>query len=260
MEKEQPNEISLPTLEQVERERNKLKYQKEYRRTILHIIGILIVAAAVSVLLATMFFPIIQVSGVSMEPTLEDEQIILLEKTGKFKTGDLIGFYYQNKILLKRGKAYNTFTLTWNIGSIPEGQSVEKKYKVKLLDKLIEGGYTNKVEVDGRTKEVTIYGKDSFGYRYSAKDSTGTEKNMLAEPPKVGMKIKPESTIAKIVVDEHGNRLEADTNKKFKVSVYEGNSDNAGNLIKEIELYQGQAILLSNIKKDDNTPVYIDDR
>lgn len=102
MEKEQPKEISLPTLEQVERERNKLKYQKEYRRTILHIIGILIVAAAVSVLLATMFFPIIQVSGVSMEPTLEDEQIILLEKTGKFKTGDLIGFYYQNKILLKR--------------------------------------------------------------------------------------------------------------------------------------------------------------
>lgn len=102
MEKEQPNEISLPTLEQVERERYKLKYQKEYRRTILHIIGILIVAAAVSVLLATMFFPIIQVSGVSMEPTLEDEQIILLEKTGKFKTGDLIGFYYQNKILLKR--------------------------------------------------------------------------------------------------------------------------------------------------------------
>lgn len=102
MEKEQPKEIFLPTLEQVERERNKLKYQKEYRRTILHIIGILIVAAAVSVLLATMFFPIIQVSGVSMEPTLEDEQIILLEKTGKFKTGDLIGFYYQNKILLKR--------------------------------------------------------------------------------------------------------------------------------------------------------------
>ena len=37
-----------------------------------------------------------------MEPTLKDEQIILLEKTGKFKTGDLIGFYYQNKILLKR--------------------------------------------------------------------------------------------------------------------------------------------------------------
>ena len=37
-----------------------------------------------------------------MEPTLEDEQIILLEQTGKFKTGDLIGFYYQNKILLKR--------------------------------------------------------------------------------------------------------------------------------------------------------------
>ena len=50
--------------------------------------------------------------------------------------------------------------MTWNIGSIPAGQSVEKNYKVKLLDKVIEGGYTNKVSVDGRTKEVTIYGKD----------------------------------------------------------------------------------------------------
>lgn len=37
-----------------------------------------------------------------MEPTLEDGQVIVLEKSGKFKTGDLIGFYYQNKILLKR--------------------------------------------------------------------------------------------------------------------------------------------------------------
>lgn len=59
-------------------------------------------AAAVSVLLATVFFPILRVSGVSMEPTLEDGQVIVLEKSGKFKTGDLIGFYYQNKILLKR--------------------------------------------------------------------------------------------------------------------------------------------------------------
>ena len=130
MEKEQPNEISLPTLEQVERERNKLKYQKEYRRTILHIIGILIVAAAVSVLLATMFFPIIQVSGVSMEPTLEDEQIILLEKTGKFKTGDLIGFYYQNKILLKRV-----------IGSAGDYIDIDEDGNVYVNDKQLDEPY-----------------------------------------------------------------------------------------------------------------------
>lgn len=98
----QHKEVAIPSLEQVKREREKLKYQKEYRRTIKHVLGVLLVAAAVSVLQATVFFPILRVSGVSMEPTLEDGQVIVLEKSGKFKTGDLIGFYYQNKILLKR--------------------------------------------------------------------------------------------------------------------------------------------------------------
>ena len=51
-------------------------------------------------------------------------------------------------------KAYNTFTLTWNIGSIPAGQSVEKNYKVKLLDKVIEGDTPNKVSVDAETVEA----------------------------------------------------------------------------------------------------------
>lgn len=62
----------------------------------------LIVVAAVAVLLATLFLPVLQVSGSSMEPTLSDDDIILLVKTDNLKTGDLIGFYYQNKLLLKR--------------------------------------------------------------------------------------------------------------------------------------------------------------
>ncbi len=88
--------------ESVSEEQLKQKKKREYRNTIKHIVEVLIVAAAVSVLLATLFFPMLKVSGVSMEPTLENGQIIVLEKTGEFETGDLIGFYYQNKILLKR--------------------------------------------------------------------------------------------------------------------------------------------------------------
>lgn len=98
----QRKEVAIPSLDQVKREREKLKYKKEFHRTLRHVLGVLLIAAAVSVLLATVFFPILRVSGVSMEPTLEDGQIIILEKSGKFQTGDLIGFYYQNKILLKR--------------------------------------------------------------------------------------------------------------------------------------------------------------
>ncbi len=88
--------------ESVSEEQLKQKKKRQYRNTIKHIVEVLIVAAAVSVLLATLFFPMLKVSGVSMEPTLENGQIIVLEKTGEFETGDLIGFYYQNKILLKR--------------------------------------------------------------------------------------------------------------------------------------------------------------
>ncbi len=94
--------IELPSFEQVKKERDRLHYRSEYRKALKHIVGVLLVAAAIAVLIATMFFPILRVSGVSMEPTLENGQLVILEKTGNFETGDLIGFYYQNKILLKR--------------------------------------------------------------------------------------------------------------------------------------------------------------
>ena len=53
-------------------------------------------------LLATLFLPVLQVSGDSMNPTLQDRDIILLVKGSDMKTGDLCGFYWQNKLLLKR--------------------------------------------------------------------------------------------------------------------------------------------------------------
>ena len=92
----------VPFKQEVEKEHNKINQRKEIRTTAKHIVSVLIVVAAISVLLSTMFFPILKVSGVSMEPTLENGQVIVLEKSGKFEIGDLIGFYYQNKILLKR--------------------------------------------------------------------------------------------------------------------------------------------------------------
>lgn len=95
-------QVKLPSLEQVKKERDKIHYRGEYLKALRHIVGVLLVVAAIAVLIATMFFPILRVSGVSMEPTLENGQLVILEKTGKFETGDLIGFYYQNKILLKR--------------------------------------------------------------------------------------------------------------------------------------------------------------
>ena len=62
----------------------------------------LIIVAAIAVLIATMFMPVLQVVGTSMEPTLENGELVLSLKNGKFRRGEVIAFYYNNKILLKR--------------------------------------------------------------------------------------------------------------------------------------------------------------
>lgn len=94
--------IEIPSLQAIESERKRIRRGIYYRRALRGTISVLIVVAAVSVLIATLFLPILQISGDSMSPTLEHDEIIVLLKTDKFEKGDLIGFYYQGKILLKR--------------------------------------------------------------------------------------------------------------------------------------------------------------
>ena len=92
----------IPTTAEVEAERERLAYRSRYARVLRSTIYALLVVAAVAVLLATLFLPVLQVSGDSMNPTLQDRDIIVLVKTDQMKTGDLCGFYWQNKLLLKR--------------------------------------------------------------------------------------------------------------------------------------------------------------
>ncbi len=102
MEANIPQVHSIPSIEEVEEEKKRLEYRKRYRNTLRNTILALIVVAAIAVLVATLFLPVLQVSGSSMEPTLEDNDVIVLWNGSNFKTGDLVGFYYQNKLLLKR--------------------------------------------------------------------------------------------------------------------------------------------------------------
>ncbi|MCD8015556.1 MAG: signal peptidase I [Lachnospiraceae bacterium] len=95
-------DTAIPSKDEVAAERERLEYRKRYLHTLRTTIYALIVVAALAVLLATTFLPVLRVSGTSMEPTLADEDIVLLVKYSSFETGDLIGFYYQNKMLLKR--------------------------------------------------------------------------------------------------------------------------------------------------------------
>lgn len=87
-----------PLKQELKRERNKRRFRRLLRSTV----NALIVVAAVAALIATMVLPVLQIAGTSMEPSLNDGDIVLLVKTDRLKTGDLCAFYYSNKILIKR--------------------------------------------------------------------------------------------------------------------------------------------------------------
>lgn len=88
--------------EQLEAERTRLQYRKRYYRILRSTLSTLITVAAVAVLVATLWMPVLKIYGASMSPTLTDGEIILSRKTSKFVPGDIVAFYYNNKILVKR--------------------------------------------------------------------------------------------------------------------------------------------------------------
>ena len=102
MAKKVPEPPVIPSEEEVKAELERLKYKKRFGHVLRSTIYGLLVVAALSVLLATLFMPVMQVSGTSMSPTLTDGDILCLMKTTDMHTGDLCGFYWQNKLLIKR--------------------------------------------------------------------------------------------------------------------------------------------------------------
>ena len=98
----QKTEVSLPTKVQVETERKRYRRQKAYNKALRGTIYVLTIVAAVAVLVATLVLPVLQIEGTSMEPTLSNGDIVLLAKTTRFDRGDLCGFTWNNKLLIKR--------------------------------------------------------------------------------------------------------------------------------------------------------------
>ena len=102
MRKRKNKQLTIPTAKQIETEILREKYNRKYKQVLKSTVYSLIVVAAVAVLIATLAFPVLQISGSSMEPTLNDEEIVVLLKTTNMKKDELCCFSYQNKLLIKR--------------------------------------------------------------------------------------------------------------------------------------------------------------
>ena len=98
----QQEAVYLPTSVEIEEELRRVNYQTSFREVLRSTIFTLITVAAVAVLVAVLLLPVLQIYGTSMSPTLSEGNIVVSVKGGTFETGDMVAFYYNNKILIKR--------------------------------------------------------------------------------------------------------------------------------------------------------------
>lgn len=93
---------TMPDASQLEQELRRERYKRLYSRTLRSTVYALITVAAVAVLVATLWMPVLQIYGASMNPTLGEDDIVISVKTAEFERGDIVAFYYGNKLLVKR--------------------------------------------------------------------------------------------------------------------------------------------------------------
>lgn len=168
--KKRSETLELPPIEQLERELGREKYRRRYGRVLRSTIYTLITVAAIAVLVATLWLPVLQIYGASMTPTLQDGDIVVSLKTSDFQPGDVVAFYYNNKILVKRVIASSgewvdideTGTVSINGEILDEPYLAEKalgECDIKLPyqvpdEKVFVMGDHRSVSVDSRSSQV----------------------------------------------------------------------------------------------------------
>ena len=169
----------LPTLEQIRRERSRLQYRSRYGRALRSTLRALAVAAALAVLVATLWLPVLRIYGSSMWPTLMDGQIVLCVKTRSFAPGDVTAFYHGNKLLIKRYVAGpsdwvdidDSGNVTVNSEPLEEPYLAEKAFgqtNISLPYQVPEGRYfvmgdNRDASVDSRNTAVGPIAMDQVG-------------------------------------------------------------------------------------------------
>lgn len=130
MSEEKEKKQELPELSLLEAELERERYKNRYGRVLRSTVFSLIVVAAVAVLIAVLLLPVLQISGTSMTDSLQDKDIVVALNSNKYQKGDIIAFYYNNNILIKRV-----------IASAGEWVDIDKDGNVYVNDELLDEPY-----------------------------------------------------------------------------------------------------------------------
>ena len=127
---ETSGKMEIPSIESLREELAREESKHSFRRTLWNIAGILVVVAAISALMATRLFILIRINGNSMEPALKSGEIVFLRQTKEIEMGEMVGFYYGGRILLKRaiGDAGDYIDIDQEGNVYVNGEKIDEPY------------------------------------------------------------------------------------------------------------------------------------
>lgn len=100
--KKSKEEIIIPSTKELEAELHNEKYKSKYKKILKSTVYILLIVVAISAIVATLVFPVLKIYGTSMSPVVNNGDIVVAVKKNKFNSSDVVAFYYNNRILVKR--------------------------------------------------------------------------------------------------------------------------------------------------------------
>lgn len=93
---------AVPSVRRLEEELKREKYRGRYKRLLRGTVSTVLVVIAAAVLISNLLLPILRIYGSSMSPTLVNGNIVTSLRGGSYERGDIVAFYYNDKILVKR--------------------------------------------------------------------------------------------------------------------------------------------------------------